>query len=127
MNLVELIIVAILSSSVIVLSAVLLVQHIRHNKLIQASVQLVIDKAALSDEVDRLSFIINNFDDLNNGFVKFLSESRESAFQYISDVQSVIGQLKTAMSLNDEESISKSYKELISFLPEDNTATNVID
>ena len=120
MSIVELISIATLSIIVILLFALLAAEKIKYKKLLHTSVQLVLDKAAMLEEIDRLSFIADNSDDLNDGFVKFLSESRDMAFEYISEVQSTIEQLKISMDLGDDESINKSYQELISFLPTEN-------
>jgi hypothetical protein len=119
-SIVELISIATLSIIVILLFALLAAEKIKYKKLLHTSVQLVLDKAAMLEEIDRLSFIADNSDDLNDGFVKFLSESRDMAFEYISEVQSTIEQLKISMDLGDDESINKSYQELISFLPTEN-------
>jgi hypothetical protein len=72
------------------------------------------------EEIDRLSFLVNNSNDPNEGFVKFLSESRDMAFEYIPEVQSAIEQLKVSMDLGDEESINRSYLKLLDFLPTEN-------
>jgi hypothetical protein len=119
-TLIELIIISVLSVILILVSSVLVLDKMKYRKLLQTSVQLVLDKSAMSDEIDRLSFLANNSDELNDGFVKFLSESRDMAFEYISEVQSAIERLKNSMDLGNEDSISQSYQELISFLPAEN-------
>ena len=81
--------------------------------------QLIIDRTAMSEEINRLSYIVDNSSDLNDGFVKFLSESREEAFSYISEVQQALEYIKIAMELKDDVMISDAYNKLISFLPSD--------
>jgi molecular chaperone DnaK (HSP70) len=54
-----------------------------------------------------------------DGFVKFLSESRDWAFSYIEDVQKSIQGLINAMSINDKAKILEYYNELQRFLPEE--------
>lgn len=51
-----------------------------------------------------------------DGFIKFLSESRDWAFEYIENVQQAIGAVKTSASFGkvSEESLIK----LFAFLPE---------
>jgi hypothetical protein len=120
MSLVEIIIISILSISLTVSLAMLLSFNIRNKKNLESIAQLFIDRSAMSEEIDRLNFIVNNSSDINDGFVKFLSESRDLAFEYISEVQLAIESLKIAMELNDENMISESYKKLISFLPSEN-------
>lgn len=53
-----------------------------------------------------------------HGFTKFLSESRDEAFKYIEDVQSVIEDLQSAMNSNDDKKIKEAYEKVLSFLPD---------
>lgn len=64
--------------------------------------------------------VANKVQDMD-GFVKFLSESRDSAFEYIEMVQLAIEQLNNAMEANDEEKINEAYSSLIAFLPDKTT------
>jgi hypothetical protein len=105
----------------IVLAGISVRLRLRLNKSVQVSTQLFIDRVALQEEIDRLSFINSNSTDLENGFVKFLSESRDQAFSYIEEVQNSIVAIKVAMDLNDEALIEEAYIKLISFLPSDST------
>lgn len=120
MSLVEVIIISILSISLVISLAMLLSSGIKNKKNLESIAQLFIDRSAMSEEIDRLNFIVNNSSDINDGFVKFLSESRDLAFEYISEVQLAIESLKISMELNDEAMIGESYKKLISFLPSEN-------
>lgn len=120
MSLVEIIIISILSISLVISLAMLLSSGIKNKKSLESIAQLFIDRSAMSEEIDRLNFIVNNSSDINDGFVKFLSESRDLAFEYISEVQLAIESLKISMELNDEAMIGESYKKLISFLPSEN-------
>jgi hypothetical protein len=117
---IELIVIAILVFGLIVMSAFLVRYGLRSKRLAASVVQLIIDKNAIAEELDRLSFISSNSTDIENGFIKFLSETRESAYEYIADVQATILELKTAMDSGKDEDIAASYKKLIEFLP-DNT------
>lgn len=63
------------------------------------------------------------------GFIKFVSESRDWAFTYIEDVQDAIEEyrkiadivpLSKDMSVQQAEQLSATYDRLMSFLPEDN-------
>ena len=114
---IELLILAVLVFSLIVLSAFLIRFKLRSKRLTASIVQLIIDKNAISEELDRLSFISSNSTDIENGFIKFLSETRDSAFEYIADVQATISELKAAMDSGKDEDIAASYKKLIEFLP----------
>jgi hypothetical protein len=95
-------------------------RSLRHRKIMETMTQLVLDRAAMSEEIDRLNYVVDNSSDLNEGFVKFLSESREEAFSYISEVQMAIESIKMAMELDDNTMINDAYNKLISFLPNEN-------
>jgi hypothetical protein len=116
---IELIIIAALSVSSILFLALAVASKISHKKSLEIIAQVFIDRSAMLEEIERLNFIIDNSSDLNDGFIGFLSQSREEAFAYISEVQSVIESLQMAMELEDSAMIDASYKKLISFLPSD--------
>ena len=117
---IELVVFAVLVFSLIIMGGFIIRLGLRSKRLAATVVQLIIDKNAISEELDRLSFISSNSTDIENGFIKFLSETRDSAYEYISDVQAAISELKNAMDSGKDEEISESYKKLIEFLP-DNT------
>ena len=52
-----------------------------------------------------------------DGFVKFVSESRNWAFQYIEDVQNTIVVIKNDW---DNNKVEESIEKLFDFLPENN-------
>lgn len=54
-----------------------------------------------------------------DGFVRFLSESREWAFNYIDDVQLSIVSLKNAMDKGDSQQVLEAFNQLVSFLPDE--------
>jgi biopolymer transport protein ExbB/TolQ len=114
---VEAIIIAILFFVSFVSVAYAVRQKLQLIKVTTSIAQLVIDKSALQEELDRLSFISSNSTDIENGFVKFLSETRESAYEYIQQVQSTIESLRAAMLSGSDDDIAKHYQELVSFLP----------
>lgn len=87
-------------------------------KIANLLLQEILDKMVLQDSLDKVS---EEYQSLSiqgsDGFVKFLSESREWAFSYIEEVQQSIVDLDKAMiSMNDEE-IAKAYKKLLEHLP----------
>jgi len=94
----------------------------RVTKLYATVAQLVIDKQILSDEIKRLSFIANNSPSIENDFVKFLSESRSSAYEYIEDFQSALQELKTLIESEANDSqIDGCYQKLINLLPSEDS------
>jgi hypothetical protein len=122
---IEVIIIAILFFVAFVLFAAMIRARLRNTKLTATIGQLIVDKQTLGDELDRLSFISSNSADIENGFIKFLSETRETAYEYIQDVQTSIAELKDAIESGNEEDIAVAYKKLIDFLP--SSSTGMID
>jgi hypothetical protein len=120
MSILDLIIISILGVMLMVSTAAAAAVSLKHKRSLAVVAQLVIDKTTLLDELSKANFIAENSSDLNDGFIKFLSESRDMAFEYISDVQESIESLKRAMDLRDEAMITESYTKLISFLPSEN-------
>ena len=54
-----------------------------------------------------------------DGFIKFLSESRDWAFKYIEDVQATIVELCDALESEDQVKIKSSYEQLMKYLPKE--------
>lgn len=117
---IELIIIATLSVLSMILFALAIASKLRHKKSLELMAQVFIDRSVMSEEIERLNFIIDNSSDLHDGFINFLSQSREEAFSYISEVQLSIESLQMAMELGDETMINQAYTKLISFLPSEN-------
>jgi hypothetical protein len=111
--------------------------------LSEAYMQQLADNFLLQKEVERLhQEIENNKLEQTDGFLKFVSESRDWAFQYIEEVQKSLAEfdntveplLEWAMRfgvLNGETAntkilreISEAYDKLKSVLPENNETPN---
>lgn len=122
---IEIIIIAILFFTTFVSVAWAVRTKLLNTKLTATITQLLLDKQAIADELDRLSFISANSTDIENGFIKFLSETRESAYAYIEDVQSTIVELQAAMESGKDENIAVAYQKLINLLPA--SSTGMID
>jgi hypothetical protein len=93
-DLIEIILMGILVAlilSFLLLSVILKAKNI---KLYSVIAQLVVDKQIMSDEISKLSFMANNAPAIENDFVKFLSDSRASAYEYIEDVQAALLEFK---------------------------------
>lgn len=118
-NLIHVALIALLFFAFATVGSLAVVLKLKNTKLLSQVAQLVLDKQAILEELDRASFISNNSIDIENGFIKFLSESRDSAFEYIEDVQLAILNLKDAMNSDDEDQIEIAYNNLINFLPSD--------
>lgn len=87
--------------------------RLRHRKMIASSMQLVLDKATLlqklADKEDSQSL------EKSDGFLRFVSESRDWAFEYIEDVQKAITELRDAVDSGEE--YEEQYQKLLSYLP----------
>lgn len=78
------------------------------------------DNISLNDTLNKIntdfgSSTVNDPD----GFIKFLSQSREWAFGYIEEVQSAIVNLSVAMESKDDDKVKDSYIKLMSYLPQE--------
>lgn len=117
-DLIEVILASVVVALLFVVLIVSVVSKAKTAKLYAAIAQLVVDKQILSDEVKRLSFMANNSPAIENDFIKFLSESRDSAYKYIEDVQSILLELKDLVDSDGSElEIDMCYQKLINLLP----------
>lgn len=90
--------------------------RIKYSKFITIIAQLIIDKEILGKKLDEQTLL--NSKEVNDGFIKFLSESREAAFGYIEDVQKSVYSYMKAIESNDNDRILVARMELFSHLPE---------
>ncbi len=92
---------------------------LKNKKLAAEVVQLKLDKLSLISRLEKEMDAKESVSlEQTDGFVKFLSESRDWAFKYIEDVQQAIDAVKVSASFGkvSEESLT----ELFNFLPESN-------
>ena len=103
---------------------------VQKKRLTLELIQAKIDSAVLVEQIQKLvdaqgSKAVEETD----GFLRFVSESRDWAFQYIEDVQEAIEDYKKIadvipiskdMSLQQAEQLSSAYDRLMNFLPEEN-------
>lgn len=91
-----------------------------NHKLVMSFIQESADKEVVAKKLDETVAMINNTNvEDKDGFIKFLSQSREWAFEYIENVQGAIKVLEEAMQSKNDEEINKSYQELLKFIPEE--------
>lgn len=114
---IEIIIISTLSVLLVVASVGLLYLRIARKDLAAQLIQSALTNVTLVDAMDR----IKNEQELNenDGFVKFLSDSREWAFEYIELVQKSIKDFDKAMLSADDVEIALAYKALLNHLPKD--------
>ena len=121
-DLIEIVVMGVLVTlilSFLLLSVILKAKNI---KLYSVIAQLVVDKQIMSDEIKKLSFMANNAPSIENDFIKFLSDSRSSAYEYIEDVQATLLELKSLVDSDGSASdVDACYKKLISLLPSENS------
>jgi len=84
---------------------------LKNKRLAESNLSMALEKYVLGK---KLEAILNQNEskklEKDDGFIKFLSQSRESAFTYIEEVQEAI----TKYSI---EQTPENYEKLISFLP----------
>lgn len=110
--------------TIVILVTALTINNIRlyvnNKKLLDSLIQTTLEKLAVEDSYDKLA---NEYDMISmqetDGFVKFLSDSRESAFAYIEEVQASIKDLSLALESNDESVIKNAYDNLLKHMPKE--------
>ena len=98
------------------LGATLVVTRRRVRSFAIDSIKANADVQIIADELDRV--ILETSDEANDSFIKFLSDSREWAFSYIEDVQTVLLSYRNALDGKDAEVIIEARKRLFELLPE---------
>jgi adenylate kinase family enzyme len=93
------------------------------NRMVQAEYDREYYKLKLTEYVSRSS---SKRIEGTEGFVRFISDSREQAFKYIEDVQQALVELKdyfdkTGLNMNvgQAEEMSRRIENALSFLPKD--------
>ena len=132
---IEVIAIATLSVAATVLTALLIRERFLSNKLTKNLIQLIIDNDIMLNKMQERS--TEKDIEQTEGFVKFLSESREWAFEYIETVQDGLtnfvevagprleyfdkyGRVVDSPHLDGLEDILAAYRELQKLLPEQN-------
>ena len=106
-----------LTSLFAITSTMLLISTAKKEKQVKV---LTLDKAILITEFAKVIEKQNNQSvEETEGFLKFVSDSREWAFTYIEDIQQALMAYDVALSTDDAKVINDAYKKLISFLPDD--------
>lgn len=94
-------------------------------KLTAELLQLLIDKNNLIEEATRIAGEDSYAKSADReGFIKFLSESRDMAFGYIEKFQTSLQKLRTAKNSGDLVKIEQSISELLELLPEETNSLN---
>lgn len=114
----QLVILSLIFSLIALLSISTTFFYLKYRKANNEITSYAIKMLALEQTIDRM---VEEIDLLSmkesDGFVKFLSDSREWAFNYIEEVQSAIESLEVAMESEDNQKIRDAYTELLKHLP----------
>ena len=89
-------------------------------------IQFALDKAMLLEHIEKNSGKANSIEQ-SEGFLKFVSDSRDWAFKYIEDVQGAIVEFNSAVASKDDEKIESALNNLKSFLPDNEEENNKIN
>ncbi len=126
MTLLEIVLVA-ASSLLAIASVALLIYAAKKEYQLR---KITVDKAVILAEFAKVLEKQNNQSvEETEGFLKFVSESRDWAFQYIEDVQTALEEyrlvadvmpLSVSVSVEQATEYSAAYDKLMSFLPEEN-------
>jgi hypothetical protein len=94
--------------------------RVKARKFQALQIQAEVNNMILTTQLDQIT---SNRDSANieqtEGFLKFVSDSRDWAFEYIEDIQMALRAYDIAIGMDDAKLRSDAYKKLISFLPED--------
>jgi hypothetical protein len=95
----------------------------KNRKLRDQILQLGLDRAMLLENMDKISGK-NNPIEQTEGFLKFVSDSRDWAFKYIEDVQAAIQDFNLAIESKNDEKIESALNNLKNFLPDNEAESN---
>lgn len=120
MNILDLIIYVIYSVSTLLMLASLIILLVKNRRLLRKSVSLEMNNLILLAKFEEMSNSISEKSiEESEGFLKFVSDSRDWAFTYIEDVQQALMVYDVALNTDDAKIINEAYKKLMSFLPDE--------
>jgi len=102
--------------SLITLTAINIRQRRKFSKISSEHLQLLLDKGALLEKIEAMNLEYSK--EANDGFVKFLSDSRDWAFEYIENTQESIRNYQVALDGADPVVAMEARKKLFDMLPE---------
>jgi hypothetical protein len=106
--------------TILIITPVFLISFFRLRKkyfnTISSVATLFLEKDALMEKIEKME--LTQSKDVNEGFIKFLSQSRDAAFKYIEDVQTSIQNYVDVLDSGDDEAIRLARMELFTHLPE---------
>lgn len=121
----EVILIVLVSIIVLLLIANNVRLFLKNRKVLEALIKSFLERDALENMIKEQALAEEKPIDQTEGFIKFLSESREWAFNYIENVQDEITKLgavlEEAKSQTKDAALKRilaEYEELKKFLPE---------
>jgi hypothetical protein len=100
----------------------------KNKKLSNKLIQFGLDKTMLMERLEKISGSGKDGSlEQSEGFLKFVSDSRDWAFKYIEDVQEAISEFNSAVASKDDERIESALNSLKSFLPDNEEENNKIN
>jgi hypothetical protein len=111
----DLIIYVIATVLIAILGSSLIILYRKYVKSLSVIGQLILDKQVISERLGIVESMASK--DFNDGFIKFISESRDAAFEYIESVQESIERYFVALDGGDSDTIATARIELFSHLP----------
>jgi hypothetical protein len=90
----------------------------KNRRMVKTIIELHVQRGALEDLISLHATRQDSPSEQGDGFIKFLSDSREWAFNYIDNVQNTILVLKE--KYDNKKAIDESLKELFKMLPDNN-------
>lgn len=121
----EIMLIVLVSVIVLLLIANNVRLFLKNRKALEALIQSFVERDALEQMIKSQALSVEKPIDQTEGFIKFLSESREWAFNYIENVQDEITKfgvvLEEAKSQTKDAALKKilaGYEELKKFLPD---------
>jgi hypothetical protein len=115
---IETIIIAILTTALIFTAGGYVYQYLRYKRLLAKLIEMTINNVSLNESINKINANQENPNIADpDGFIKFLSQSREWAFNYIEEVQEAILKLSEAMQSANEDKIHIAYLHLMTYLP----------
>jgi len=118
---IETIIISILTTTIVFLVGGIVYQYFRNKKITAKLLEISMNQALLAENIGSINngkYMQQDVAD-PDGFLKFLSDSREWAFGYIEEVQEAILKLSDAMQSGNEDKIHVAYIHLMTYLPKE--------
>lgn len=143
MDIVSLIVFSLIGASLFVLLYLLIKSNLQKRKILALYIQAEMDKHFLLQKIEELSNELSTIKlSESDGFIKFISQSRDWAFEYIEEVQKALNEFDEEVAPRLEwantfgrlagetvhtdtiKTISEAYDKLKSVLPKDNQTPN---